>query len=244
MTTALATKSEPCGRCGQTFSTLEEVFSHDCPDSKFVRQPNGFGGTTTVRRPTPSTTKPVSAATDRQEAFLATLLSERSGSAVEAIRQAITSARADGSWSKAMASSTIDRVMKLPKSTETTVRTPRPGNFSHEALAALPEGRYFVAETFVRVDHPTEGRWANFVFVKALDHPDASGVRFAIANPATGQARVDDDKRSLLEALLADPKAAAIEYGHRTGSCCVCGRTLTNPESVAAGIGPICAGRF
>jgi hypothetical protein len=39
---------------------------------------------------------------------------------------------------------------------------------------------------------------------------------------------------------LADAQA----YGRRTGMCCVCGRELTNPESVQNGIGPICAGRL
>ena len=43
---------------------------------------------------------------------------------------------------------------------------------------------------------------------------------------------------------LKDPKAAAIAYGRETGSCSCCGRELTDPESVAAGIGPICAGKF
>ena len=36
----------------------------------------------------------------------------------------------------------------------------------------------------------------------------------------------------------------AAAFGHQTGRCCCCARKLTNPESVAAGIGPICAGRF
>jgi hypothetical protein len=35
----------------------------------------------------------------------------------------------------------------------------------------------------------------------------------------------------------------AVELSALTSSCCICGRTLTNPESVAAGIGPICGGR-
>lgn len=33
-------------------------------------------------------------------------------------------------------------------------------------------------------------------------------------------------------------------YGHETGSCSVCGRTLTDSLSVQMGIGPICAERF
>jgi len=36
----------------------------------------------------------------------------------------------------------------------------------------------------------------------------------------------------------------AKEYGKRTGQCCQCGRTLTVKESIEAGIGPICAGKF
>jgi hypothetical protein len=32
-----------------------------------------------------------------------------------------------------------------------------------------------------------------------------------------------------------------IEIGRRTGICCVCGKTLDNPQSIAAGIGPYCA---
>ena len=37
---------------------------------------------------------------------------------------------------------------------------------------------------------------------------------------------------------------AVMEIGMLTGRCCVCGRTLTNEESIAGGIGPICGGRF
>lgn len=45
-------------------------------------------------------------------------------------------------------------------------------------------------------------------------------------------------------AAAADPAAAAKAYGLQTGSCSCCGRELTDPVSVAAGIGPICASRF
>lgn len=33
-------------------------------------------------------------------------------------------------------------------------------------------------------------------------------------------------------------------YGKVTGTCCNCGRLLTNEESIEAGIGPICASKF
>jgi hypothetical protein len=44
-----------------------------------------------------------------------------------------------------------------------------------------------------------------------------------------------------LQALASDPTATAVAYGRETGVCSCCGRTLTDPESIARGIGPICA---
>ncbi len=36
----------------------------------------------------------------------------------------------------------------------------------------------------------------------------------------------------------------AKEYGKLYGQCMICGRTLTNEDSIEAGIGPICAGKL
>jgi Family of unknown function (DUF6011) len=44
--------------------------------------------------------------------------------------------------------------------------------------------------------------------------------------------------------VCADPEQAAVAYGKQFGQCACCGRELSDPESVARGIGPICAGRF
>lgn len=52
-----------------------------------------------------------------------------------------------------------------------------------------------------------------------------------------------EDQAMVLE-VVADPKAAAIRHGRLTGSCACCGRTLTDPASIEAGIGPICANSF
>ena len=45
-------------------------------------------------------------------------------------------------------------------------------------------------------------------------------------------------------AAAADPFNACVKFGRETGACSVCGRTLTDPESVQRGIGPICAQKF
>lgn len=53
-----------------------------------------------------------------------------------------------------------------------------------------------------------------------------------------------DDQEARIIAAATDPAGAAKEYGHRTGACCICHRELTDPASIAAGIGPICAGNY
>lgn len=49
-------------------------------------------------------------------------------------------------------------------------------------------------------------------------------------------------RRLSLETRLSLDEAK--EFGAVYGVCCVCSRTLTNEESIAAGIGPVCAGKF
>lgn len=49
---------------------------------------------------------------------------------------------------------------------------------------------------------------------------------------------------ALIEEFEADPLAAAKKYGKASGRCCSCGRDLTDPVSIDAGIGPRCILRF
>ena len=49
-----------------------------------------------------------------------------------------------------------------------------------------------------------------------------------------------DTARQLLDHLEADPASAAKADGIMTGRCSCCGRPLTDPTSIAIGIGPIC----
>jgi len=53
----------------------------------------------------------------------------------------------------------------------------------------------------------------------------------------------EEDEKQVL-ALLSNPLEAMKAYGQRTGRCCICSKTLTNGESIEAGIGPICASKF
>ena len=45
-------------------------------------------------------------------------------------------------------------------------------------------------------------------------------------------------------AVASDPAQAAIAYGKKFGACSVCGRALTDADSIARGIGPICAENY
>lgn len=99
----------------------------------------------------------------------------------------------------------------------------------------IPDGAYSITYNghvkFFRVRSPKSGKWAGFTFVDVQAGDDFYPVK----------AR---NLRTLaLDLIAADPAAASAAYGHLIGRCGICGRTLTNEESRAAGIGPVCAGR-
>ena len=100
----------------------------------------------------------------------------------------------------------------------------------------VPAGRYAlkVDDTwkFYKVDKPTEGRWAGYTFVSIFASDEKHPVR-------SRQAR-----EGILSQIAVDPQRAMLDYGQQIGSCGHCGRTLTNPESIERGIGPICAERM
>lgn len=103
----------------------------------------------------------------------------------------------------------------------------------------VPAGRYAVATedgatnalAFYKVDRPTEGRWAGYTFVKLIVSDDEQRLSRAASQAV------------LAKIAEAGPAEASALYGHEIGSCGVCGRTLTNDESRARGIGPVCQAR-
>lgn len=62
--------------------------------------------------------------------------------------------------------------------------------------------------------------------------------------PRRLDSRLTDDVKAVIMEAANDPLTAAIRYGRETGACSCCGRDLTNPDSIAAGIGPICREKF
>ena len=106
----------------------------------------------------------------------------------------------------------------------------------------VPAGRYAllrglagaeVTWKFYRVDKPTKGRWAGRTFLKVY----ASDETFPIKSP--------QERASVMSQIVRmGVQESSTAYGRHIGSCGVCGRTLTDEDSRARGIGPICAGKM
>lgn len=86
------------------------------------------------------------------------------------------------------------------------------------------------------------GRNAGCLYVVEIDDDAYQGKIDGVTFKAVREARADTLAR--LQTIAADPAAAAVAYGRRTGTCSCCGRELTNHASIEAGIGPICASKW
>lgn len=109
---------------------------------------------------------------------------------------------------------------------------------SQQEAAEVPEGRYAIkgedhVVRFYKVDRPTEGRWAGYVFVKIQASDELHNLR--------SKASREDVLRRIAEAGVEESMRL---YGLELGKCGHCGRTLTDEESRAYGIGPKCRAKM
>jgi hypothetical protein len=85
---------------------------------------------------------------------------------------------------------------------------------------------------------PDSGMNAGMIYVKVNDE-----YKGKISRDGAWQVSGPQDEillQKLGEFSLA-PQEPARKFGFKTGTCCVCGRKLTDKISIANGIGPICA---
>lgn len=106
-------------------------------------------------------------------------------------------------------------------------------------LAGIVPGRYAVANqdgklTFYVINQSKRGWW----FLMLQHGPDLT--RLGIISPA-GVVQDNPGIKTIIEKIAKDPKGAAIRYGRELGICGLCGSALTDEESRANGIGPVCA---
>lgn len=230
-------KADPdCGLCHG--SGIDPDFQTTCIECLKPTRSTWLGARTA---PAP-TARPVDGPTEKQVAFYGRLVTER---IADAAAQADAVARFAG-LSKRQASQAIDTILAAPKVPATPAApaadaTPAP--VAGLDLRQVPSGRYGVpggdTRLKVQIDVITEGKWAGWVFVKdAAEY--GQGRRYGSARP--GQ-NYRGDIEAELAAIAADPKAAAARYGALTGRCGICNRTLEDADSVARGIGPVCAAK-
>lgn len=167
-----------------------------------------------------------------QAKLILALLTERviDAKLAQDIREAVEAKRFD--WARAK--NGITYLMSLPRVQAPTGPTGRTSTPAAERFPEVIEGRYAVDTdeghlAFYKVDRPTEGKWAGYVFVKVQASDDEHPIR--------GRAAAD---AILAKIAAAGVKAASERYGQELGSCSICGRTLTDETSRELGIGPVC----
>ena len=148
--------------------------------------------------------------------------------AADGIRQQIAEGKVDGP----RASRYLDKLIALPKRQREVLGQTAAGR-SGADRKELPVGMYRTdSGQIIRV---YLGQKSGVNLVKVYDEETHT---YEYAGSATGKAYhlcAEATKMTLAEAK---------EFGKMSGHCCVCARRLDVPESVEAGIGPVCASRF
>lgn len=145
-------------------------------------------------------------ATEKQIAFITTLMQEREHNIAEDVDLTTLS----GGY----ASNLIEALLASPRKSQ----------------KAVEEGFYMVEGAVYRV---VRSKSSGNPYAKRLKIHAGSGAWEYVPG---GMARLVN-----AEKLTVD---VAKKMGAHYGVCVVCGRTLTNPESVDAGIGPVCGGKL
>lgn len=127
------------------------------------------------------------------------------------------------------ASALIDLLFKLPRAGTRERKARQAADMEVE----LEEGALYAH------DHPSRSDLAD-IEVYRVQRSKSSGKLYALrvlegggTEYAPGMVTRLDPSRKL---TLEEAKA----WGRRTGTCCACYRTLTNPASIEAGVGPVC----
>lgn len=169
--------------------------------------------------------------TPKQVAFLRTLAVEAMGK--ERAKEYLEQLRADHPRPTQDQASTWITELKERKAQNPITAPPK----ARGGLPSVAAGRYAVpaadgSTQFYKVDRPTDGKFAGWTFVKWVRE---GGYETTLPKR---QARV------VLENIATNPRDALVAYGRKTGVCGMCGRTLTDADSIDAGIGPVCASRI
>lgn len=107
-----------------------------------------------------------------------------------------------------------------------------------EPTAPAPAKQVFVTTGMYRVGEDVykvlPSRQSERHYAKKLTGSTADGFAFTYAKGAMRLIR--PEHRMTVE--------QAAEFGKLTGTCCCCGKLLTDPDSIAKGIGPVCEKKY
>jgi hypothetical protein len=117
------------------------------------------------------------------------------------------------------ASAALDYMFKAPKVVKATTEMP------------VDPGMYCVDGIIYRV---VKGRQSGNIYAKRLDGSKEIGFTLVYVGKPSNHG-ITASHRMTVE--------AAKHWGVQMGTCCICAATLTDPKSIAAGIGPVCAKR-
>ena len=106
------------------------------------------------------------------------------------------------------------------------------GNPDTASAGVTQDGMYRKNGEIFKVQRAVHG--SGNLYAKKLTEVEEGVWKFEYAPGAVRRLRATD--RMTLE--------QAKEWGALYGTCCVCGRTLTNETSIEDGIGPVCGGKL
>ena len=157
-------------------------------------------------------------ATPRQAAFIARLLSEKN--VVGTPYAGMVAAPMDLTVREA--SSMIDALKRLPRADGATAAPAR---------STAPEGMHRIGDAIYKVQKAVHG--SGRLYAKRLVR---SGEAWTFEFAPGAMQRLSEATRMTL--------GEAREWGALYGTCCACGRVLTDETSIALGLGPVCASKF
>jgi hypothetical protein len=164
-------------------------------------------------------------ATPAQRAFLSKLIAD-------AAELGVTLHHDLDALSKHSASYAIDGAKLAISEARRQQPVRRPARDTQGPAETVTEGMYLADEVIYKVQRAVHG--SGNLYAKRLVVDEYGSARFEYA-PGAIRTLTAEHKMTLEQAKA---------FGALYGSCVVCGATLTNEDSIAAGIGPICAGRF
>jgi hypothetical protein len=156
---------------------------------------------------------------------------EARGQDTTTVRQGMNALWTAGTFDVDTAAGVIRGLLRTTEQLDLAARIPE--QTAPAAPVTVPTGRYAVRTNTDDEHYAFYRVWRGEHFTKV--YLLASDSETALPGPTAV---------SVLRKIELDVKEAACAYGREIGVCGMCNRTLTNPESIAAGIGPICSQRL